>query len=95
LGKPERDAQGVVRNAVLINHETGGAGTQFLQPQFAPGSFSASGQPLDAGRRTRNDAGHPTGRRMERDEIHALLLLFPTYCKMVHDLMVWLATNKI
>jgi hypothetical protein len=46
-------------------------------------------------RRTRNDAGHPTGRRMERDETHALLLLFPTYCKTVHDLIEWLATNQI
>lgn len=46
-------------------------------------------------RRTRNDAGHPTGRRMERYETHALLLLFPTYCKTVHDLMDWLATNEI
>ena len=46
-------------------------------------------------RRTRNDAGHPTGKRMERDETHALLLLFPTYCKTVHDLMDWLAKNQI
>jgi hypothetical protein len=46
-------------------------------------------------RRTRNDAGHPTGKRMERDETHALLLLFPTYCKTVHNLMDWLAKNQI
>ena len=39
-------------------------------------------------RRTRNDAGHPTGKRIGRDEAHALLLLFPTYCKTVHDLIV-------
>ena len=49
----------------------------------------------DLMRRTRNDAGHPTGRRMERDETHALLLLFPTYCKTVCDLMDWLAKNQI
>jgi len=46
-------------------------------------------------RRTRNEAGHPTGKRMERYEAHALLLLFPTYCKTVHDLMGWLSANKI
>jgi hypothetical protein len=46
-------------------------------------------------RRTRNDAGHPTGKRMERYETHALLLLFPTYCKTVHDLMEWLGMNPI
>ena len=32
LGKPERDAQGVVRNAVLIMHGTGGSGAQFIRP---------------------------------------------------------------
>lgn len=46
-------------------------------------------------RRTRNDVGHPTGRRMGRSETHALLLLFPTYCKTVHDLMAWLGKNQI
>ena len=46
-------------------------------------------------RRNRNSAGHPTGKRMERDETHALLLLFPTYCKTVHNLMDWLAKNQI
>jgi hypothetical protein len=45
--------------------------------------------------RTRNEAGHPTGRGMEREETHALLLLFPTYRKTVHDLMEWLGANKI
>src|SRR5260370_29712340 len=35
LGKPVRDAQGRVTNAVLILHGTGGAGSQFLQPIFA------------------------------------------------------------
>jgi len=46
-------------------------------------------------RRTRNEAGHPTGRRMERYETHALLLLFPTYCKTVHHLIEWMAGNRI
>ena len=46
-------------------------------------------------RRTRNEAGHPTGKRMERYETHALLLLFPTYCKTVHDLTAWLVANKL
>jgi hypothetical protein len=46
-------------------------------------------------RRTRNDAGHPTGKRMERSETHALLLLFPTYCETADKLMDWLKTNKI
>jgi hypothetical protein len=46
-------------------------------------------------RRTRNEAGHPTGKRMGRPETHALLLLFPTYCKTVHNLLDWLGKNQI
>lgn len=47
LGKPRRDARGVVRNAVWIGHGTGGSGTQFLRPEFA-GELFGAGQPLDA-----------------------------------------------
>src|SRR5712691_2763272 len=49
LGKPARDAQGQVTNAVLILHGTGGSGRQFLQPQFA-GELFGPGQLLDAAR---------------------------------------------
>lgn len=47
LGQPERDAAGVVRNAVLIMHGTSGDSTQFLRPEFAQELFGP-GQPLDA-----------------------------------------------
>jgi homoserine O-acetyltransferase/O-succinyltransferase len=47
LGTPVRDTSGVVRNAVLVMHGTGGAGTQFLTPQFA-GVLFGPGQLLDA-----------------------------------------------
>jgi homoserine O-acetyltransferase/O-succinyltransferase len=46
LGKPERDDQGRVKNAVLILHGTGGSGQQFLAPQFA-GELYGPGQLLD------------------------------------------------
>jgi homoserine O-acetyltransferase/O-succinyltransferase len=46
LGKAERDAQGRVKNAVLILHGTGGSGQQFLSPQFAEQLFGP-GQLLD------------------------------------------------
>jgi homoserine O-acetyltransferase/O-succinyltransferase len=49
LGKPARDAQGGVTNAVLILHGTGGTGHQFLQPQFA-GVLFGPGQFLDTSR---------------------------------------------
>jgi homoserine O-acetyltransferase/O-succinyltransferase len=49
LGKPQRDAQGAVRNAVLITHGTGGSGAQFFQANFA-GQLFNPGQLLDASR---------------------------------------------
>src|SRR5712664_2481595 len=49
LGKPERNAEGRVTNAVLILHGTGGSGSQFLQPIFA-GELFGPGQLLDATR---------------------------------------------
>src|SRR5712692_1293540 len=49
LGKPVRDAQGRVTNAILILHGTGGSGQQFLQQQFA-GELFGVGQLLDANR---------------------------------------------
>jgi homoserine O-acetyltransferase len=48
-GRPQRDAQGVVRNAVLILHGTTGSGAQFIRPEFS-GALFGPGQPLDAQR---------------------------------------------
>jgi homoserine O-acetyltransferase len=47
LGTPQRDASGLVRNAVLIMHGTGGSGASFLRAEFA-GELFRAGQPLDA-----------------------------------------------
>ena len=49
LGAPRQDAAGVVRNAVLIMHGTGGTGAQFTGANFA-GELFGAGQPLDASR---------------------------------------------
>ena len=49
MGRPERDAQGVVRNAVLIMHGTGGSGAQFIRPEFAGALFGPGGL-IDASR---------------------------------------------
>ena len=46
LGTPRKDAQGLVRNAVLIMHGTGGTGAQFMARTFA-GELFLPGQPLD------------------------------------------------
>ena len=47
IGKPEKDAQGRTRNAVLIMHGTTGSGAQFIRPEFA-GELFGKEQPLDA-----------------------------------------------
>ena len=47
LGKPAKGANGLVRNAVLIGHGTGGRGGQFIRPEFA-GELFGAGQLLDA-----------------------------------------------
>ena len=49
LGTPRRDAAGVVQNAVLILHGTGGTGAAFLSPTFG-GQLFGPGQLLDATR---------------------------------------------
>jgi len=47
LGAPRKDASGVVKNAVIILHGTGGSGRQFLVDNFA-GVLFGPGQLLDA-----------------------------------------------
>ena len=49
FGRPERDARGVVKNAMLILHGTGGSGRQFLRDVFA-GVLFGPGQLLDSAR---------------------------------------------
>ena len=49
IGTPQRDASGVVRNAVLILHGTGGTGAGFLSQTFG-GELFGAGQVLDATR---------------------------------------------
>src|SRR5471030_3208108 len=47
IGTPQRDASGIVRNAVLILHGTGGTGGAFLGQSFG-GQLFGDGQLLDA-----------------------------------------------
>jgi len=42
----------------------------------------------------RNDAGHPTGTRIERMSAYTSLVLFVPYCKRVEDLANWLDANS-
>lgn len=47
LGTPQRDAQGTVRNAVMILHGTGGAGRSFMSAGYA-GELFGPGKLLDS-----------------------------------------------
>jgi homoserine O-acetyltransferase len=47
LGTPRKDAKGIVRNAVMVLHGTGGAGTSFLSNTYA-GELFAPGKLLDS-----------------------------------------------
>jgi homoserine O-acetyltransferase len=49
FGQPRRDDRGVVRNAVLVLHGTGGSGANFVRREFA-GELFGPGQLLDASR---------------------------------------------
>jgi homoserine O-acetyltransferase len=49
IGTAQRDAHGVVNNAVLIMHGTGGTGAQFLRPEFSGELFRPGGE-LDGAR---------------------------------------------
>lgn len=49
IGEPRKDADGVVRNGVLILHGTGGTGRGFLSETYGGGLFGP-GQTLDASR---------------------------------------------
>jgi hypothetical protein len=42
---------------------------------------------FDLIRTTRNDAGHPTGKVVERETVHANLILFPGYCRRIYKLL--------
>jgi homoserine O-acetyltransferase len=77
LGTPRRDAGGIVTNAVLIMHGTGGTGAQFLSAVFA-GELFGAGQLLDANRYfiiLPDDIGHGNSSKPS-DGLHAR---FPHY----------------
>jgi homoserine O-acetyltransferase/O-succinyltransferase len=48
LGQPKTDEQGVVRNAVLVLHGTGGDGASLMNAKMFAGELFGKGQPLDA-----------------------------------------------
>ncbi len=84
LGTPIRDEKGIVRNAVLVLHGTGGAGTQFLSDTFA-GVLFGPGQLLDATKYfiiLPDNVGHGQSSKPS-DGMHAL---FPHYG--YHDMVV-------
>ena len=56
---------------------------------------SKFGQISELIRVTRNDAGHPTGRKIERGTAFVNLQLFPFYCKRIYGLIDYFEEHKI
>jgi hypothetical protein len=42
---------------------------------------------FDIIRSTRNEAGHPSGNPIEKETVHANLLLFPIFCRRIYKLI--------
>ena len=76
-GTPQKDAQGTVRNAVLVMHGTGGTAAQFVGRTFA-GELFGPAQPLDVSQFfiiLPDDIGHGRSSKPS-DGLHAK---FPKY----------------
>ena len=50
---------------------------------------------FDLVRTTRNAAGHPTGKVVDRNAVRANFILFPVYCRRLYVLMDWLGENSV
>jgi homoserine O-acetyltransferase len=91
LGKPRRDAQGKIDNAVLLLHGTGGSGRNLLNEHFA-GVLFGKGQLLDTGKYfvvLPDGIGHGKSSKPS-DALHAKFPQY-TYADMVaaqHDLLL-------
>lgn len=48
---------------------------------------------FDIIRTTRNEAGHPTGKEIEKETVHANLLLFPIFCRRIYGL-IWYFSSQ-
>lgn len=46
-------------------------------------------------RMNRNDAGHPTGKQIERDILYSNIIVFRSYIKKIYQLINWLTVNSI
>lgn len=44
-------------------------------------------------RTQRNDAGHPTGKLVSRDDLYINLHIFPTYCETVYNILNYLKNS--
>ena len=50
---------------------------------------------FDLIRSARNDAGHPTGKTVDRNTVSANFILFPTYCRRMYALLNYFRDNEV
>lgn len=66
-----------------------------LPPRLADDLHGDLDRVFDLIRRVRNDAGHPTGKPVTKEIVHANYLSFPQFCGRVYDLMDYFQANPI
>lgn len=88
-GRPAKRVYEEIRRRLdpLMQQISGDLGKEDITAELA-GIF-------DLIRKTRNEAGHPTGRQVEREEAFALLQLFPSYCDVSYAVISWLNGRPI
>jgi hypothetical protein len=64
-----------------------------LPPELGDDLHTILDRTFDLIRTARNDAGHPAGKQLDRDAVHANLILFPVYCRRVYALIGHFANN--
>lgn len=58
-----------------------------LPPDLGDDLHTILDRVFDLIRTTRNDAGHPSGKVIERETVNANLILFPGYCRRIYKLL--------
>ena len=66
-----------------------------IPPDLGDDLHTVLDRTFDLIRTTRNSAGHPAGKPLDHDAVHANLILFPVYCKRVYGLIGHFAKNPV
>lgn len=83
-----KDKYGVLRNCLLPKKPS-------LPPELRDGLEVKLDQIFSLIRTIRNDAGHPTSTIIDKETVHANLLLFPINCRLVYGLINYFGSHQV